>query len=128
MANKAVTQAPTTERSQGGMRAPSVTLPQKPPADCTAANQARGCPARTLVGERGSGSQAHQDIQELLLLTCDPSIPTRAAALRSLSRLVQHRDPGALQVQEKVLKVSSPLPSPQHFREGRSWEGEKMFP
>nr|XP_025040007.1 transport and Golgi organization protein 6 homolog [Pelodiscus sinensis] len=46
-----------------------------------------------------------QELQELLLSAYDPEIPVRAAALRSLSRLIEQRDPGGLGAQEKLLKV-----------------------
>ncbi|CAL8262763.1 unnamed protein product [Merluccius merluccius] len=38
-----------------------------------------------------------------LLEACDPDVPTRAVALRRLTRMVQERHPEALQAQEKVL-------------------------
>uniref|UniRef100_H9G717 Transport and golgi organization 6 homolog n=1 Tax=Anolis carolinensis TaxID=28377 RepID=H9G717_ANOCA len=45
------------------------------------------------------------DFQELLLSAYDPDIPTRAATLRTLSRLIKQRDPEALKTQETLLKV-----------------------
>ena len=40
-----------------------------------------------------------------LLEACDPDVPTRAVALRRLTRMVQEKHPEALQAQEKVLLV-----------------------
>ncbi|XP_074864626.1 transport and Golgi organization protein 6 homolog isoform X2 [Carettochelys insculpta] len=55
----------------------------------------------------GSAPAAHtpQRLHELLLAAYEPEIPLRAAALRSLCRLVEQRDPDALKAQEKLLKV-----------------------
>lgn len=47
-------------------------------------------------------------LQELLSGAYSPDIPTRAAALRHLSRMIEQRDPGALKTREKLLKVGSP--------------------
>uniref|UniRef100_A0A8D0SF73 Transport and golgi organization 6 homolog n=1 Tax=Sus scrofa TaxID=9823 RepID=A0A8D0SF73_PIG len=52
-----------------------------------------------------SGSLTAEQLQEALLSAYDPQIPTRAAALRTLSRWVEQREPKALEVQEKLLKV-----------------------
>lgn len=42
-----------------------------------------------------------------LLEACDADVPTRAVALRRLTRMVQERQPEAVQAQEKVLLVGS---------------------
>uniref|UniRef100_A0A8C8S1H7 Transport and golgi organization 6 homolog n=1 Tax=Pelusios castaneus TaxID=367368 RepID=A0A8C8S1H7_9SAUR len=63
------------------------------------------CPAGTPTAEPISCVQAPQHLQELLLSAYDPEIPVRAAALRSLSRLIEQRDPEGLEIQEKLLKV-----------------------
>lgn len=47
--------------------------------------------------------QSH--LQALLSAAYSPDIPTRAAALRHLSRMIEQRDPGALETREKLLKV-----------------------
>lgn len=39
----------------------------------------------------------------MLLEACDPEVPTRAVALRALTRLVQERDAEAVQAQEQIL-------------------------
>ncbi|XP_026581476.1 transport and Golgi organization protein 6 homolog, partial [Pseudonaja textilis] len=44
-------------------------------------------------------------LQELLSGAYSPDIPTRAAALRCLTRMVEQRDPAALKTQERLLKV-----------------------
>ncbi|XP_006027919.1 transport and Golgi organization protein 6 homolog [Alligator sinensis] len=68
----------------------------------------------SLGGERPADSpgagpstcgQTPQQLQELLLTAYDPDVPARAAALRSLSRLIAQRDPEALKIQEKLLQV-----------------------
>lgn len=45
-------------------------------------------------------------ISDWLLEACDPDVPTRAYALRVLTQMVQHRNPEAIQAQEKILTVS----------------------
>uniref|UniRef100_A0A803TIQ3 Transport and golgi organization 6 homolog n=1 Tax=Anolis carolinensis TaxID=28377 RepID=A0A803TIQ3_ANOCA len=82
--------------------------------------------AQTTLGKRCAEAEAHTnrepsenlclkqgtlvppaavDFQELLLSAYDPDIPTRAATLRTLSRLIKQRDPEALKTQETLLKV-----------------------
>ncbi|XP_057610059.1 transport and Golgi organization protein 6 homolog [Chionomys nivalis] len=55
-------------------------------------------------------SQPHRNItseqfQEILLSACDPQIPTRAAALRTLSRWVEQREAIALKDDKKLLQI-----------------------
>ncbi|XP_075621813.1 transport and Golgi organization protein 6 homolog isoform X2 [Balearica regulorum gibbericeps] len=50
-------------------------------------------------------SPAPAGLQELLVSAYDPQPPSRAAALRHLASLITHRDPEALQLQEKLLQV-----------------------
>lgn len=46
-----------------------------------------------------------QQFQEVLLSAYDPQVPTRAAALRTLSRWVEQREARALEEQKKLLQV-----------------------
>uniref|UniRef100_A0A8C7L8Y7 Transport and golgi organization 6 homolog n=1 Tax=Oncorhynchus kisutch TaxID=8019 RepID=A0A8C7L8Y7_ONCKI len=50
----------------------------------------------------GTPSRAFSDC---MLGACDPEVPTRAVALRTLTRAIQNRDREALQNQEKVLTL-----------------------
>lgn len=52
------------------------------------------------------GSVTTEQLQEVLLSAYDPEIPTRAAALRTLSCWIEQREARVLEVQEKLLKVS----------------------
>ncbi|XP_003262978.2 transport and Golgi organization protein 6 homolog [Nomascus leucogenys] len=52
-----------------------------------------------------SGSVTTEQLQEVLLSAYDPEIPTRAAALRTLSRWIEQREAKALEMQEKLLKI-----------------------
>ncbi|XP_006909867.2 transport and Golgi organization protein 6 homolog isoform X1 [Pteropus alecto] len=52
-----------------------------------------------------SGSITTEQLQEVLLSAYDPQIPTRAAALRTLSCWIEQRETRALEVQEKLLKI-----------------------
>jgi len=63
-----------------------------------------------LPASSGGNSTADPDnpkkpFSEWLLEACDPDVPTRAFALRILTQKVQHKDPEAVQAQEKVLPV-----------------------
>lgn len=60
---------------------------------------------RTITNQK-SGSVTTDQLQEVLLSAYDPQIPTRAAALRTLSRWIEQRETKALEMQEKLLKVS----------------------
>lgn len=55
------------------------------------------------VSDPSSSSKA---LSDWLLDGCDPDVPTRAFALRVLTRVIQNKDPEALKVQEKILTVS----------------------
>ncbi|XP_049720526.1 transport and Golgi organization protein 6 homolog [Elephas maximus indicus] len=52
-----------------------------------------------------SGSITTEELQEVLLSAYDPQIPTRAAALRTLSCWIEQREAKALEMQEKLLKI-----------------------
>ncbi|XP_074257591.1 transport and Golgi organization protein 6 homolog isoform X1 [Saimiri boliviensis] len=58
----------------------------------------------TTISEK-SGSITTEQLQEVLLSAYDPQIPTRAAALRTLSRWIEQREAKALEMQEKLLKI-----------------------
>lgn len=55
---------------------------------------------------RPPGHITTEQFQEVLLSACDPQVPTRAAALRTLSRWVEQREARALEEQKKLLQVS----------------------
>uniref|UniRef100_A0A8D2DAP4 Transport and golgi organization 6 homolog n=1 Tax=Sciurus vulgaris TaxID=55149 RepID=A0A8D2DAP4_SCIVU len=52
-----------------------------------------------------SGSITTEQFQEVLLSAYDPQIPTRAAALRTLSCWIEQREAKALERQEQLLKI-----------------------
>ncbi|XP_003814608.1 transport and Golgi organization protein 6 homolog isoform X2 [Pan paniscus] len=52
-----------------------------------------------------SGSVTTEQLQEVLLSAYDPQIPTRAAALRTLSHWIEQREAKALEMQEKLLQI-----------------------
>ncbi|XP_026540632.1 transport and Golgi organization protein 6 homolog [Notechis scutatus] len=63
-------------------------------------------PPRSRPGEPPGMDKDPQDpLQELLSGAYSPDIPTRAAALRCLSRMIEQRDPTALKTRERLLKV-----------------------
>ncbi|XP_054896550.1 transport and Golgi organization protein 6 homolog [Poeciliopsis prolifica] len=53
----------------------------------------------------GSGDPSDKPLSDWLLEACDPDVPTRAVALRAVTRMVQRRHPEAVQAQEKVLTL-----------------------
>lgn len=89
-----------------------------PPAGSnTLASPSRAESARAEGDPPGAG-QRHQQVEglaqerlalsECLLEACDPDVPTRAAALRTLTRALQERQQEVLEAQEKLLMVSQP--------------------
>jgi len=58
------------------------------------------------TAKQKSESVTTEELQEALLSAYDPQIPTRAAALRTLSRWIEQREAKVLNMQEKLLKVS----------------------
>lgn len=90
-------------------RPPEQQSPEKcslssPRARAEPHSQGPGVPKPTL--DQKSGSRGSEELQELLISAYDPQIPTRAAALRTLCRWIEQREEKALEIQEKLLKVS----------------------
>ncbi|XP_034378226.1 transport and Golgi organization protein 6 homolog [Arvicanthis niloticus] len=54
---------------------------------------------------RPPGHITTEQFREVLLSACDPQVPTRAAALRTLSRWVEQREARALEEQKKLLQI-----------------------
>ncbi|XP_008565271.1 PREDICTED: transport and Golgi organization protein 6 homolog [Galeopterus variegatus] len=52
-----------------------------------------------------SESVTTEQLQQVLLSAYDPQIPTRAAALRTLSHWIEQREAKVLDIQEKLLKI-----------------------
>nr|XP_006203795.1 transport and Golgi organization protein 6 homolog isoform X1 [Vicugna pacos] len=80
------------ESNQTGLKPNAPLVPQEDCEPSTTTNQ-------------NSGSITTEQLQEALLSAYDPQIPTRAAALRTLSRWIEQREAKALEMQEKLLKV-----------------------
>ncbi|XP_036202052.1 transport and Golgi organization protein 6 homolog isoform X1 [Myotis myotis] len=78
--------------NQTGLKSSAPLIPQEVSESSTTANQK-------------SGSITTEQLQEVLLSAYDPQIPTRAAALRTLSRWIERREARVLEVQEKLLKI-----------------------
>lgn len=86
-------QQPSNEKSpQTGLESDVAFIPKGVSEPSTTTNQK-------------SGSITTEQLQEVLLSAYDPQIPTRAAALRTLSRWIEQREAKALERQEKLLKV-----------------------
>ncbi|XP_027857132.1 transport and Golgi organization protein 6 homolog isoform X2 [Xiphophorus couchianus] len=78
--------AKSEERNQ---QTPVSRLPQRPSP-----------PSRS-----GDPDPSNKSLSDWLLEACDPDVPTRAVALRVVTRMVQRRHPEAVQAQEKVLTL-----------------------
>lgn len=78
--------------NQTGLKSDAPFIPQGISKPGTTTNQKRG-------------SVTTEQLQEVLLSAYDPEIPTRAAALRTLSHWIEQREARVLEVQEKLLKV-----------------------
>lgn len=62
---------------------------------------------RSPKAPHAAASQTHlRAFSEVLLEAFDPDVPTRAAALRELTQMVQGKTREAVQAQEEVLRVS----------------------
>ncbi|ELK32792.1 Transmembrane and coiled-coil domain-containing protein 7 [Myotis davidii] len=78
--------------NQTGLKSSAPLIPQEASESSITANEK-------------SGSITTEQLQEVLLSAYDPQIPTRAAALRTLSRWIERREARVLEVQEKLLKI-----------------------
>ncbi|XP_034282579.1 transport and Golgi organization protein 6 homolog isoform X1 [Pantherophis guttatus] len=84
-----------------GTPRPGAPLPQKSPRSHS--GQPQGMDSVAKESSAPCSPQSH--LQALLSGAYSPDIPTRAAALRHLSRMIEQKDPGALKTREKLLKV-----------------------
>ncbi|XP_057691882.1 transport and Golgi organization protein 6 homolog isoform X2 [Corythoichthys intestinalis] len=60
-------------------------------------------PPSSLVFMEGENSSSSKSFSDCLREACDPDVPTRAIALRTLTQMVQSKDRETVQAQEKVL-------------------------
>lgn len=60
---------------------------------------------QTPTSSRSEPQPAPRPLSDWLLEACDPDVPTRALALRTLTQLVQIRHPDAVRAQDKVLTL-----------------------
>ncbi|XP_044519086.1 transport and Golgi organization protein 6 homolog [Gracilinanus agilis] len=86
-----------TESSSAAPSMPPEAQESRPRQQCLLAES-------TAANQSPRGATPEQ-FQEVLLSAYDPEIPTRAAALRTLSCWIEQRTPQALRTQEKLLKV-----------------------
>ncbi|XP_029909812.1 transport and Golgi organization protein 6 homolog [Myripristis murdjan] len=99
---KVQSEARDSQASQSGTRTETQLGKTGPPEE---AGPGRG-PAGGGQGSGTGGSAAPtRAFSDWLLEACDPDVPTRAVALRTLTRMVQDSDPDAVQAQEKVLML-----------------------
>lgn len=82
--------------------APSVPTPTQSTASGLAANAARRISSSSSSSSYQPPTKA---VSDWLLEACDPDVPTKAVALRSLTSLIQTRSPDAVEAQEKIFKV-----------------------
>ncbi|XP_068170043.1 transport and Golgi organization protein 6 homolog isoform X2 [Antennarius striatus] len=88
---------------------PSPGSPRNPPTrQPSSEGSASGVCSHTAGRTNATGefcTTSNKAFSDWLLEACDPDIPTRAAALRSLTQMVQKRNPEAVQAQEKILRL-----------------------
>ncbi|XP_072492520.1 transport and Golgi organization protein 6 homolog isoform X3 [Notamacropus eugenii] len=103
-----VVQTPSGQQPQSEeanhTESPSAT-PCMPPETQGATPMQQRLSAQSTTANRNPGCTTQEQFQEVLLSAYDPEIPTRAAALRTLSCWIEQRAPQALRTQEKLLKV-----------------------
>ncbi|KAG5273642.1 hypothetical protein AALO_G00153820 [Alosa alosa] len=101
-------------KEQLRVRGPSAGSRAPPPAGSISVSTSRAGSAGARGGPSGSGQRQEQGeglaqgrlpLSECLLEACDPDVPTRAAALRTLTRALQERQQEALEAQEKLLTL-----------------------
>uniref|UniRef100_A0A8C6RMG2 Transport and golgi organization 6 n=1 Tax=Nannospalax galili TaxID=1026970 RepID=A0A8C6RMG2_NANGA len=91
------------EKQQLTSRDTSTEVAQSHPAPQT--GQESNFSGRSTDKNQEPGSVTKEQLQEVLLSAFDPQIPTRAAALRTLSRWIEQREAKALEKQEKLLQA-----------------------
>lgn len=103
--------APTTGDNSAARSSSSPGPPNVPnPRRTSAASQlAADESSRRSSGGSGGGSRQPptKPVADWLLEACDPDVPTKAVALRNLTRLIQSRRPDAVDAQEKIFKVGN---------------------
>ncbi|CAN9493125.1 unnamed protein product [Ophioblennius macclurei] len=78
----------------------------RPDRLAAAATAAPPPPDANQMSEPGPApSPAPRPLSDWLLEACDPDVPTRALAIRTLTHLVQVKDPDAVGAQEKVVTI-----------------------
>ncbi|XP_059507806.1 transport and Golgi organization protein 6 homolog isoform X2 [Stegostoma tigrinum] len=86
------------------------TKSSHPKETCPVTRSQRQSPTSHSVGAMEHGNMATpgnspRNFHQILQIAFDPEVPTRAAALRTISQMVRQRNPDALSNQEKVLLV-----------------------
>ncbi|KAJ8335527.1 hypothetical protein SKAU_G00388690 [Synaphobranchus kaupii] len=102
-----------TELRATGVSAGENEMPSPPTAVRSPIGSGHVTRAAGGVGGTGGGvnegpppaAPASRAFSECLLEACDPDVPTRAVALRSLTRALQERSPEALQARDRVLTL-----------------------
>uniref|UniRef100_UPI00398ECC6D transport and Golgi organization protein 6 homolog n=1 Tax=Pristiophorus japonicus TaxID=55135 RepID=UPI00398ECC6D len=74
------------------------------PGEAGAENESHRQSSASCRTEHGN-KPSSGNFQQILQAAFDPEVPTRAAALRTVTQMVQQRNPDALSSQEKVLSV-----------------------
>ncbi|KAM5263440.1 transport and Golgi organization protein 6 homolog [Ctenodactylus gundi] len=81
---------------------------EDPPQTCQEADALfipKGVSEHSTMTNQNPRSITSEQLQEVILSAYDPQIPTRAAALRTLSRWIEQREAEALERQEKLLRI-----------------------
>ncbi|XP_060694296.1 transport and Golgi organization protein 6 homolog [Hemiscyllium ocellatum] len=102
------TVATAAQSTMGNQNKP--TKSSHPKETCPVTGSQRQSPISYSVGgmehrNMATSGNSPRNFHQILQIAFDPEVPTRAAALRTISHMVQQRNPDALSNQEKVLSV-----------------------
>ncbi|XP_071775470.2 transport and Golgi organization protein 6 homolog [Centroberyx gerrardi] len=102
----------TKKQTQARLSQVSQASPHSSPQDTIANTRtharighAEPAPGRGRSSGTSDSSPPARPFSDWLLEACDPDVPTRAVALRALTRMVREGDSDAVQAQEKVLML-----------------------
>ncbi|XP_021488179.1 hyaluronan synthase 3 isoform X3 [Meriones unguiculatus] len=95
----------TEERPQSSHDTSTEVAQSRPEQEQTPVRTGPGFREPSTSTSQLPGSVTTEQFREALSAACDPQVPTRAAALRTLSQWVEHREARALEEQKKLLQI-----------------------
>ncbi|XP_028307371.1 transport and Golgi organization protein 6 homolog [Gouania willdenowi] len=83
----------------------NISAAKAPPAHSETTTTSKSNSSHSTNRIPGSSAASSRPLSDWLMETCDPDVPTRVFALRTLTQLVLNKDSKTVQAQEKVLTV-----------------------